>query len=385
MREIYFDNSATTVCSEGVINIVTEVMRNSYGNPSSMHNKGVEAENYCKEAAVRLADELKVSPKEILFTSGGTESNNLAIKGVAYAYRRTGNHIITSKVEHPSVLKVVADLEKEGFDVTYLTVDGTGRINLEEYEKSLRPDTILTTVMMVNNEIGTRQPIEEMAAIKKKVCPKSFFHTDAVQGFGKYRVHPVKMGVDLLSISAHKFHGPKGIGALYIKNNVRIIPQILGGGQQNDLRSGTHPVPGIAGLGLAAKEVYEDFENKQKYLYDLKKHLVSGLETIDGVRILGPSVEEGAPHIVSAAFSPVRSEVLLHSLEAKWIYVSGGSACSTNKPGHSNTIKAIGTDAKDSDSVIRFSLCDLNTVEEIDYCIEVLNEMLPKLKKYSRK
>lgn len=385
MREIYFDNSATTVCSEGVINIVTEVMRKAYGNPSSMHNKGVEAENFCKTASEQLATELKVSPKEILFTSGGTESNNLAIKGVVYAYRRTGNHIITSKVEHPSVLTVVAELEKEGFDVTYLTVDKTGKIDLEEYEKALRPDTILTTVMMVNNEIGTRQPIEEMTVIKKRLCPNSFFHTDAVQGFGKYIVHPTKMGVNLVSISGHKFHGPKGIGALYIKNGVRIIPQMLGGGQQNDLRSGTHPVPGIAGLGVAAKEAYENFHEKIQYLYSLKKHLRTELLKIEGVNLLGPEEDEGAPHIVSAAFSPVRSEVLLHSLEAKGIYVSSGSACSTNKPGHSNTVKAIGTDSKDADSVIRFSLSNLNTIDEIDYCIDVLKDILPKLKKYSRK
>ena len=385
MREIYFDNSATTVCSDGVIGIVTEVMSKAYGNPSSMHTKGVEAENYCKKASEQIAAQLKVSPKEILFTSGGTESNNLAIKGVAYAYRRTGNHIITSKVEHPSVLKVVNELEKEGFEVTYLSVDRTGKIDLEEYEKSLRPNTILTTVMMVNNEIGTRQPIEEMAAIKKRLCPQSFFHTDAVQGFGKYRINPVKMGVDLLSISGHKFHGPKGIGALYIKNNVRIIPQILGGGQQSDLRSGTHPVPGIAGLGLACEEIYEDFEKRIEYLYSLKKYLTDELVKIEGVKILGPVKEEGAPHIVSAAFSPVRSEVLLHSLEAKGIFVSSGSACSTNKPGHSNTVKAIGTDIKYVDSVIRFSLCNLNTMEEIDYCIDVLKDILPKLRKYSRK
>lgn len=385
MMEVYFDNSATTACSEGVINIVTEVMRKAYGNPSSMHNKGVEAEKYCKTAAEQIAGQLKVSPKEILFTSGGTESNNLAIKGVAYAYRRTGNHIITSRVEHASVLRVVAELEKEGFDVTYLNVDKYGCIDLEEYEKSLREDTILTTVMMVNNEIGTRQPIEEMTAIKRRVCPNSFFHTDAVQGFGKYRVNPVKMGVDLLSISGHKFHGPKGIGALYIKNNVRIVAQIVGGGQQNDLRSGTHPVPGIAGIGLAAKEAYDDFDKKVSKLYELKKHLSEELLKIEGVKLLGPQAEAGAPHIVSASFAPVRSEVLLHSLESKGIYVSSGSACSTNKPGHSGTIKAIGTDSKDADSVIRFSFCETNTIEEIDYCIEALNELLPKLKRYSRK
>lgn len=385
MREVYLDNSATTRCSEGVIEAMTEVMRNAYGNPSSKHNKGVEAENYCKKATEMLAAELKCQPKEILFTSCGTESNNLAIKGIVYAYHRTGKHIITSKVEHPSVSKVVAELEKEGFEVTYLNVDKNGMVDVSEYESVLRPDTILTTIMMVNNEVGSRQPIEELAAVKKRVCPNSFFHTDAVQGFGKYKVHPTKMGVDLLSISGHKFHGPKGIGALYIKNGVRIKPQMLGGGQQNDLRSGTHAVPGIVGLGQAAKEAYEDFDKKTEYLYECKKHLREGLLTIEGVKLLGPDAKGGAPHIVSASFAPVRSEVLLHALEAKGIYVSSGSACSSNKPGLSNTILAIGTPREKADSVIRFSLCEDNTIEEMDYCIETLKEMLPKLKKYSRK
>lgn len=385
MREIYLDNSATTKCSEGVISIVSEAMRNAYGNPSSMHNKGVEAENYCKKAAEILATELKVQPKEIVFTSGGTESNNLAIKGVAYAYRRTGNHIITTKVEHPSVLKVVKQLEDEGFEVTYLSVDKTGKVSLEEYERVLRKDTILTTIMMVNNEIGSRQPIEELATIKKRVCPGSFFHTDAVQGFAKYKVHPNRMGIDLLSISGHKFHGPKGIGALYIRNGVRVIPQMIGGGQQNDLRSGTHPVPGIAGLGQAVLEAYTDFDEKIRHLYECKSYLTEKLSEIEGVRILGPKINDGAPHIVSAAFPPVRSEVLLHSLETKGIYVSSGSACSTNKPGLSNTVMAIGTDKSTADSVIRFSLTEDNTIDEIEYCIQVLKDMLIKLKKYSRK
>lgn len=385
MREVYFDNSATTRCSQGVIEIVTKVMRDDYGNPSSMHNMGVRAENYCKKTAEILANLLKVQPKEIVFTSCGTESNNLAIRGVAHAYKRVGNHIITSVVEHPSVLKVVKQLEEEGFEVTYLDVDKNGLIDVKTYESALRDDTILTTIMMVNNEIGTRQPIEELAAIKKKVAPKSFFHTDAVQGFGKYKIHPSKMGVDLLSISGHKFHGPKGIGALYIRNGVRVISQMLGGGQQNDLRSGTHPVPGIAGLGQAALEAYTDFDEKIKKLYQCKSYLVEKLREIEGVVILGPSVDDGAPHIVSAAFPPVRSEVLLHALEDKGIYVSSGSACSSNRPGHSSTIKAIGTDTTLSESVIRFSMSDENEKEDVDYTVAVLNELLPKLRKYSRK
>lgn len=385
MKEIYFDNSATSKCSEGVIAVVTETMRNAYGNPSSMHNKGVEAENYCKNAAEILAKELKVQPKEILFTSGGTESNNLAIKGVAYAYRRTGNHIITSKIEHPSVLKVVKQLESEGFEITYLTVDKEGRVSPDDYEKALRPDTILTTIMMVNNEIGSVQPIDELVRIKKKVAPHSIFHTDAVQGFAKYRILPVKSGIDLLSISAHKFHGPKGIGALYVRNGIRLVSQMLGGGQQNDLRSGTHPVPGIAGLGQAVKEAYTDFEEKIKHIYDCKNYFINRLSEIEDVYIIGPKPEDGAPHIISASFPPVRSEVILHSLETKGIYVSSGSACASNRPGYSHTLKAIGIDQQLADSVIRFSLSEENTREEIDYCIDVLNEILPKLKKYSRK
>lgn len=385
MKEIYFDNSATTKCSEGVISIVTQVMSNDYGNPSSMHQKGVEAEKYCKDAAEILAKELKCSPKEIIFTSGGTESDNLAIKGVAYAYRRTGNHIITSKIEHPAVLNVVKQLEKEGFEVTYLNVDKTGCVSVEDYERALRPDTILTTIMMVNNEIGSVQPIEALVKIKKKVVPNSFFHTDAIQSFGKYRISASKLGVDLISISAHKFHGPKGIGALYVRNGVRLISQMLGGGQQNDLRSGTHPVPGIAGMGQAVKEIYTDFESKTEYLYNCKKYFIDKLKGIKDVHIIGPAADEGAPHIISAAFPPVRSEVLLHSLEAKGIYVSSGSACASNKPGYSSTLKAIGIEQRLADSVIRFSLSNLNTKEEIDYCVDLINEILPKLKKYSRK
>lgn len=385
MREVYFDNSATTRCSEGVISVMNSVMREAYGNPSSMHNKGVEAERYCREAAEILAKELKVSAKEILFTSGGTESNNLAIKGIAHAYHRAGKHIISSKIEHPSVLRVLNFLETQGFEITYLNVDSRGMVNPGEYEKVIRPDTILTSIMLVNNEIGSRQPIEELTAIKRKLCPNSFFHTDAVQGFAKFRVHPNKLGVDALSISGHKFHGPKGIGALYIRNGVRIIPEMLGGGQQNDLRSGTHPVPGIAGLGEAVKEAYSDFDNTVNRIFECKKHLCECLSEIEGVKILGPDLENAACHIVSVSFSPVRSEVLLHALEAKGIYVSSGSACSSNKPGYSNTVLAIGVDKSEADSVIRFSLSKENTLDDVDYCVDVLNEVLPKLKKYSRK
>ena len=385
MKEVYFDNSATTACSEGVIRIVSEVMRDAYGNPSSMHMMGVEAEKYCKNAAQTLADLLKVSPDEILFTSGGTESNNLAIKGAAYAYQRLGRHIITTQVEHPSVYNVTAQLEKEGFEVSYLPVNAEGIVEPQSYLNALRADTILTSIMTVNNEIGSRQPVEELAKIKNDNNPDSIFHTDAVQAFSKYRIYPAKAGIDLLSVSGHKFHAPKGVGALYIRKGVRVIPQILGGGQQHAMRSGTHPVPQIAGLGLAAAEAYTDFENKISHLCGLREYMIDALMKIEGVVLIGPSKENSAPHIVSAAFPPVRSEVLLHALEDKGIYVSSGSACSSNSAEASKTIRAIGIGKPLSDSVIRFSFCNTNTFEEIEYCIEMLKALLPILKKYARR
>ena len=386
MKEVYFDNAATSRCSEGVVRIVNQMMLEAYGNPSSMHGKGVEAEKYCRTAAETLAACLKVSPEEILFTSGGTESNNQAIKGAAYAYQRRGKHLITTQIEHPSVYRVMEGLEKEGFCVTYLPVNNDGLVEAETFQNALRDDTILTSIMTVNNETGARQPVELLAKIQKTQVPGALFHTDAVQGFAKYRLSPAKSGIDLLSISGHKFHGPKGIGALYIRKGVRIVPLLEGGGQQNGLRSGTHPVPLIAGLGQAAAEAYQGFDEKIKHLYTLKKCLTDGLSDMEDVYLLGtqdPKVS--APHIVSAAFVPVRSEVLLHALEEKGIYVSSGSACSSHNTRTSRTVSALGVEKAMADSVIRFSFCENNTTEEVQYCLETLQEILPVLKKYARR
>lgn len=383
--EAYLDNSATTRCYKEVADLVYKMMLEDYGNPSSMHQKGVEAEAYVKEAKERIAKTLKVNEKEILFTSGGTESNNLALIGGAMANRRVGNRIITTAIEHPAVSAPMQFLKEQGFDLVVLPVDGQGVVKMDSLKEALTPDTILVSTMYVNNEIGAVEPVEEIGKLVHENCPKALYHVDAIQAFGKYRIFPKKAGIDVLSVSGHKIHGPKGVGFLYINEKVRIIPQILGGGQQNGMRSGTDNVPGIAGLGLAAKMSYEQFEEKIAHMYELKKHLVEGLEKIDGVIVNGMPVLEGAPHIVSASFLGVRSEVLLHTLEDRGIYVSAGSACSTHKRAGSPTLTALGMKKAQMETTVRFSFEEENTKEQIDYCLQVLQEVLPMLKRFTRR
>ena len=382
--EAYLDNSATTRCYKEVADLVYKMMLEDYGNPSSMHQKGVEAEKYVKEAKERIARTLKVNEKEILFTSGGTESNNLALIGGAMANRRAGNRIITTAIEHPAVSAPMQFLKEQGFDLVVLPVDGQGVVRMDALKEALTPDTILVSTMYVNNEIGAVEPVEEIGKLVHENCPKALYHVDAIQAFGKYRIFPKKAGIDLLSVSGHKIHGPKGVGFLYINEKARIIPQILGGGQQNEMRSGTDNVPGIAGLGLAAKMSYENFEEKIAHMYELKQQLAEGLENIDGVIVNGMPVMEGAPHIVSASFLGVRSEVLLHTLEDRGIYVSAGSACSTHKRAGSPTLTALGMKKAQMETTVRFSFEEENTKEQIDYCLQVLQEVLPMLKKFTR-
>lgn len=382
--QAYLDNSATTVCEPGVVEKVVQMMSVIYGNPSAMHNKGVEAENYIKEAKEIIAKTMKVQEKELIFTSGGTESNNLAIMGCASANHRMGKHLITTKIEHPSVGNVMKHMEEEGFEVTYLPVDENGIVKLDKLKEALRPDTMLVSVMHVNNEIGAVQPIEEIGKIVKANNKATLFHVDAIQGYGKYRIYPKKMGIDLLSVSGHKIHGPKGVGFLYCDSKVKIKPIIFGGGQQKDLRSGTENVPGIVGLAEAAKEIYTDFEEKIQYLYEIKEYFVEKVTALEGTKINGLTGKESAPHVVSVSFPGIRSEVLLHSLEDKEIYASAGSACSSNKPAVSATLKAINAPKEHLDSTLRFSFSVHTTKEEIDYCIEVLKGLLPMLRRYAR-
>lgn len=383
--EVYFDNSATTRCYDSVKEIVIRTMTEDFGNPSAMHLKGVEAEKYVKDSAAKLARILKVQEKEILFTSGGTESDNLALIGAAMANKRSGNHIITTAVEHPAVSQPALFLQEQGFEVTYLPVDSRGVVKLDALEAVLRPDTILVSVMYVNNEVGAVMPVEEIGRRIRERSPKALFHVDAIQAFGKYRIYPKKMGIDLLSVSSHKIHGPKGVGFLYINEKAKLQPQILGGGQQSGMRSGTDNVPGIAGLGVAAEEIYRDLDANVEKMYSLKGHIAKGLEKIPDIRINGMALREGAPQILSISVMGVRSEVLLHSLEERGIFVSAGSACSSHKRKPSSTLTAMGMAKDQIESTVRLSFSEENTAEEADYFLQVMGELVPVLRRYSRR
>ena len=382
--ECYFDNSASTRVLDSVKDIVVKTMTEDYGNAAAKHRKGMEAERYIREARRIIAGTLKAAEKEILFTSGGSESNNMALIGTALANQRAGRHIISTAVEHPSVYNPLTYLEELGFEITFLPVDHNGHISLQQLEEAIRPDTILVSVMYVNNEVGAVEPIEEISRIIKAKNPSVIFHVDAIQAYGKYVIRPKKQGIDLLSVSGHKIHGPKGVGFLYIRSGVKIKPLIYGGGQQNNLRSGTENVPGAAGLGVAAKEMYTDHEEKIRRLTELKDYMTDRLGEIEGTLVNSKKGTESAPQIVSVSFEGVRSEVLLHALEDRGIYVSSGSACSSNHPGVSGTLKGIGVKQELLDSTLRFSFGMFNKKEEIDYGIEVLKELLPVLRRYRR-
>ena len=382
--EVYLDNSATTRCFDEVGLYVQKIMCEDYGNPSSMHHKGVEAEKYLRYARETIARLLKVNEKEILFTSGGTESDNIALIGTAMANHRRGRHLITTQIEHPAILQTMQYLEEQGFEVTYLKVDGQGRIDLRELEGAIREDTILVSIMHTNNEIGTVEPIAEAGALIKHCNPQTYFHVDAVQGFGKFPIYPSRMHVDMLSVSGHKIHGPKGVGFLYIKDGTKIHPIIYGGGQQKGMRSGTENVPGIAGLAMASEMIYRDLEQDRMQMYRLREELIEGALKIEDVKVNGCQEGEFAPHIVSLSVAGVRSEVMLHALEDRGIYISAGSACASNRPHTSATLKAIGVEKGLLDSTLRFSLSVFTTEEEIQYTVQALHELIPMLRRYTR-
>lgn len=386
--EAYLDNSATTRCSDRACQLMVDLLTKDYGNPSSLHMKGIEAERFVETAKKKIAKTLRVSEKEIIFTSGGTESNNLAIIGAAMANRRAGNHIITTSIEHASVENPMEFLKEQGFEITYLSVDENGIISLEELEEAVTEQTILVSMMQVNNEIGAIEPVAEAAELIKKKNPDTLIHVDAIQSYGKMYIYPKKLGIDMLSVSGHKIHGPKGSGFLWVKEKTKLKPLILGGGQQKGMRSGTENVPAIAGLGEAAEEIYENLNEKRAHLYGLKQRFIDGIEKLEGTHVNGKTGEDSAPHIVSVSFEGIRSEVLLHSLEERGIYVSSGSACSSNnhagKQKGSKTLRNIHLKENLLDSTLRFSFSVHTTEEEIDYALEVLGELLPVLKKYTR-
>ena len=383
--EIYLDNSATTMCYPDVAELTNTIMTQDYGNPSSMHHKGLVAERYVRSATEKIAATLRADSSEILFTSGGTESDNLALIGTARANVRMGRHLITTGIEHPAILETMKYLESEGFEVTCLPVDENGIVRLEDLENAIRSDTILVSMMYVNNEIGAVEPIAEAGALIKRVNPRTIFHVDAVQGYGKFRICPKNMGIDLMSVSGHKIHGPKGVGFLYIRSGAKISPILYGGGQQKGMRSGTENVPGIAGLARAAEEIYSDFDKENARMRDLKNYFVHALsEKLEDIRFNGKTNEESAPHIISVSIRGVRAEVLLHALEDREIYVSAGSACASNRPHVSETLKAIHLENELLESTLRLSMSVFTTKEQMDYTIQALCDIVPMLRRYSR-
>ena len=378
---VYLDNSATTRTDPEVIRVMADVMEKVYGNPSSLHGIGDKAHRLIGEAREAVARTLGVQPREIVFTSGGTESNNLAIKGVAERFRNRGRHLITTEVEHPSVYQAFRQLEERGWRVTYLPVDRLGRVSEEDVEKALTEDTVLVSVMHVNNEVGTIQPVEAIGRVLRS-RPKVIFHVDAVQAFGKVELDPVRWGVDLLSISGHKFHGPKGVGALYIREGLRLTPLLAGGGQEGGLRSGTENVPGIAGLAKAAilaQQRRETVRQWQRWKEELIQAVTSRLE---GVVVNGDTTTEGgAPHILSLSFPGLKSEVIVHALEQEKVFVSSKSACSSKKETPSRVLTAMGLDDRTAIGSIRISM-GYDTVEsDIRQCAQALIRVIPELQR----
>lgn len=376
--EIYLDNSATTKPYQEVVDKMVLALTTQYGNPSSIHKKGIEVEREIKEIRRNIARSLGAKENEIYFTSGGTECNNTIIRSVARLNKKTKNHIISTVIEHPSVLDTLKDLESEGFEVTYLPVDKDGKISIEDLKNAIKKETILVSIMHVNNEIGTIQPIEEIGKYLKSLDEKIYLHVDAVQSYTKIKFRPSRYNIDFMSVSGHKLHGPKGIGFMYVKENNRIKPLLTGGGQEIGIRSGTENVPGIYGIGEAVKVINKDLEgtiDKIRELRDLLKEEI--LANIDDVKINTP--EDGVCHVLNVSFRGVRGEVLLHYLEQKEIYVSTGSACSSKKKG-SHVLNAIGLTPEEIEGAIRFSLSDLNTKEEILETIKVLKESVSDLR-----
>ena len=391
--ECYLDNSATTKVYPEVVELMNKIMLEDYGNPSSVHTKGVEAEKYVTEATKRIAKALKVSEKEIIFTSGGTESDNLALIGAAMAYKRAGNHIITSKIEHPAILNTVKFLESEGFIVDYLDVDEKGVVKLDDLKAKLSKETILVSVMHTNNEVGSLQPVDEIAKIVKDYNKDIIFHVDAVQGFTKSIIYPKRSNIDLLSVSGHKIHGPKGIGVLYTNEKIRLKPITFGGGQQKGLRNGTLNTPGIAGIGLACEMGTKDIPGESERLYELKGFFLQEVSKIDKVVVNGCEkdengnykVRETAPHIMNISVLGLRSEVMLHALEEKGIYVSAGSACASHSKKESSTLKAMGADAETMDGALRISMSEFTSKEELEYVLSTLKEIIPFYSRFVRK
>jgi len=384
-REIYLDNSATTRPFDEVIEYMGLINKTVYGNPSSLHLKGIEAEKHVRKSREAIAKTLDINPKELIFTSGGTESNNMAVIGYLRANPRKGKHVITTKIEHPSILEAFRYLETLGYLVDYIDVDRNGIVNLNMLKEKISDDTALVSVMYVNNEVGSIQPIDEIAKTIKGRNKNTAFHVDAVQAYGKLKLNPKKSGIDLMSISSHKIHGPKGVGALFVRESVKIEPILFGGGQESLLRSGTENVPGICGFGLAAEMIHSKLDENYEKVAGLKNLFIELLEmNIEGFTVISP--ENSSPYIINVSFDNLKAEVLLHHLEEKGIFVSTGSACSSRKKKYSHVLEAMGIKSDSLEGALRFSLCGQNSERDIIETVDALKEIIPRIriKKFGR-
>ena len=382
---IYFDNAATTRAADEVAERVRYMLLENFGNPSAQSMMGVRAENELNDARKIMAKSINALPEEIYFTSGGTEDDNWAIFGTAEGYKRSGKHIITTSIEHPAVAEPMERLRQKGWDITVLDVDKNGYIDLDVLRDSIREDTVLVSIILVNNEVGTIQDAAAVGKLIKEKNPNTLFHVDAVQAFGKYPIDVRKMGIDMLSMSGHKIHGPKGVGFFYMKKGLKVRPIIYGGGQERGQRSATENTPGIAGLAKAVELAMENMDASHEKVMEVKRTLAEGiLRDIPKTHINGPSIEKASPYVLNVSFNGLRSEVLLHALEEKEVYVSAGSACSSKKKGGSHVLRSLGLSEERIEGAIRFSFCRYNTVDEAAACLEILKEKTAFLRKYMR-
>lgn len=387
-KEIYFDNSATTRLRDDVIDIILQSYTEAYGNPSSLHKKGIQAEKRVNTARETIAKAINCIGSEIILTSGGTEANNLAIKGIAHRYKRRGMHLITSKIEHPSVLNAFKFLEQEGFNVSYIDVDNDGVILLEELKKNITSETILVSIMMVNNEVGSIQPIERILKIFEEYGHEIILHVDAVQALGKIPIDVQKMGIDLLTVSGHKLHGPKGSGALFLRNGLNLQPLFDGGGQEHGLRSGTENVPAIVGLGKAVEIALAEIDDFNDNITNLKKLLIDRiLQEISDTYLNGPDVDScySVPHIANISFKGIKGEILVHAMEEHGVYMSTGSACSSRRAHKSHVLDAMSFDTGRIEGSVRFSFSIFNTEEEVNFCVDKLKEAVEELRTIIRR
>ena len=380
--ECYLDNSATTRCLDSAAALMAGILCTDYGNPSSLHHKGVQAEEYVRHAREVIAKTLKVTPKEIFFTSGGTESDNLALRGAAYANARQGKHLITTSIEHPAILNTMQYLEQQGFEVTYLPVDENGKIRLSDLEAAIRPDTILVSIMHTNNEIGALEPIAEAGELIKRVNPNTLFHVDAVQGYGKAKILPKRMKIDMLSVSGHKIHGPKGIGVLYVRKGVPLFNLIEGGAQERGRRAGTENIPAIVGMAAALKEAVANLDENMAKISAMRDRLIEGLSQVEHSRLNGDA-KKRLPGNVNFCFEGIEGESLLLLLDEKGIEASSGSACTSGSLDPSHVLLAIGLPHEVAHGSLRLTLCEENTPEQIEYIIKEVPEIVSYLRNIS--